>query len=198
MRIIVILFICCALNVKGQDSLKFQVQSSSKLEITKCKYYVSHLTYYKKGVQMNVDSSAHLIQSLDTSILVGLKLQEADSVSFLLGIDSLHNVEGVFGGELDPTNGMYWAWQSGFINVKLEGLYLVSNEKIELHLGGYMSPFVSAQKVGLGLTSNVIQIDLQALISFIIENEYYTVMSPGQKALDCSVKIVEGIRCKAE
>ena len=42
-------------------------------------------------------------------------------LKFQLGIDSLTNVSGAMGGDLDPTKGMYWTWQSGYINMKIEG-----------------------------------------------------------------------------
>lgn len=196
MRILIGVFIFCALFSNAQDSLSFQVKPSDEMRITECKYYISHLTWYKNGDQLFADTSAHLIQSLDTIIFTDRSFHEADSISFLLGVDSLHNVGGVFGGELDPTNGMYWAWQSGFINVKLEGNLINSDERMELHLGGYMSPYVAAQTIGFPLTSRCIEIKLKPLIDFVIENKMYRTMSPGEKAVQCSKKLAEGIACK--
>ena len=42
-------------------------------------------------------------------------------------------------GDLDPVHGMYWTWQSGYIQFKLEGLLRDSagERKLELHLGGF-------------------------------------------------------------
>ena len=42
-------------------------------------------------------------------------------IYFQIGIDSLTNVSGDLDGDLDPALGMYWAWNSGYINMKLEG-----------------------------------------------------------------------------
>jgi len=36
-------------------------------------------------------------------------------------VDSLANVSGAMSNDLDATKGMYWSWQSGFINLKIEG-----------------------------------------------------------------------------
>jgi len=66
-----------------------------------------------------------------------------DQIQFHIGIDSITNVSGAMGGALDPINGMYWAWQSGFINFKLEGASPVCNSrnhKFQYHIGGYMPP----------------------------------------------------------
>ena len=38
-----------------------------------------------------------------------------------LGVDSVLNYNGVHEGALDPINGMYWTWQTGYIHCKLEG-----------------------------------------------------------------------------
>ena len=73
-----------------------------------------------------------------------------NTIAFNLGIDSITNVSGAQGGDLDPTKGMYWAWQSGFINIKLQG---TSNScpppknEFEFHLGGYQYPFNSLQTI---------------------------------------------------
>ena len=69
---------------------------------------------------------------------------EFDAIQFNLGIDSLTNVSGALGGDLDPTKGMYWTWQNGYVNFKLQGTSdLCNNPKneFEFHLGGYLKPF---------------------------------------------------------
>lgn len=40
----------------------------------------------------------------------------------LFGVDSILHQKGVFEGSLDPVHGMYWAWQSGYINLKIQGI----------------------------------------------------------------------------
>jgi hypothetical protein len=45
---------------------------------------------------------------------------------------------------------MYWAWNSGYINVKIEGASsFVSNDdhKFEFHIGGYMSPYTTVRQI---------------------------------------------------
>lgn len=75
-----------------------------------------------------------------------------NAISFNLGIDSVTNVSGAFGDDLDPTNGMYWTWQSGYINLKFEGKLPINKGKaknFEFHLGGYAYPYNSITKVVL-------------------------------------------------
>ena len=61
------------------------------------------------------------------------------AVWMLFGVDSLLQRSGVMDGDLDPVHGMYWTWQSGYIQFKLEGLLRDSagERKLELHLGGF-------------------------------------------------------------
>lgn len=79
-------------------------------------------------------------------------------ISFTIGVDSLHNVSGANEGDLDPVKGMYWAWNSGYINAKLEGKSAVCktlHHAFEFHIGGYMPPYSTARKVSLRLRKAV-------------------------------------------
>jgi len=66
----------------------------------------------------------------------------------LIGTDSITNVSGALDGDLDPIKGMYWAWNSGCINFKLEGTRVISGKKtpFEYHIGGYNGPQATAMK----------------------------------------------------
>jgi len=63
-----------------------------------------------------------------------------DSLSFLLGVDSLYNVSGAQTGALDPQKGMFWTWRTGYVMAKLEGSSPLSHlpqHRIEYHIGGF-------------------------------------------------------------
>lgn len=65
------------------------------------------------------------------------------SISFTIGVDSTHNCSGAQSGALDPANAMFWAWNSGYIFLKLEGKSSFSKAPsniFEYHIGGYKSP----------------------------------------------------------
>lgn len=115
-----------------------------------------------------------------------------DTIKFHLGIDSLTNVSGAVGGDLDPTKGMYWSWQSGYINFKLEGnspLCNTRNHEFQFHLGGYSAPFASMQTVYLPLTAKQkanILFDVQKLLSAIDLSVQQSIMIPGGDAVALS------------
>ncbi len=111
---------------------------------------------------------------------------------FLLGVDSITNMAGAQGGDLDPTKGMYWSWQSGYINLRLEGKSKscpARKNVFQYHLGGYQAPFNSAQVVELktGATKEmVINMPLDELLTKVDITKNFEIMSPGEKAMEFS------------
>lgn len=62
-------------------------------------------------------------------------------VKFMIGVDVPRNTSGAQTGELDPAvNGdMYWNWNTGYIQAKLEGIYKDANNDAQVykhHIGG--------------------------------------------------------------
>ncbi|MCC7296703.1 MAG: hypothetical protein IT244_00100 [Bacteroidia bacterium] len=123
-------------------------------------------------------------------------------ISFLLGVDSMANVSGAMGGDLDPMFGMYWAWQSGYINFKLEG-YTNScpspKHQFQYHIGGYLPPYASSRALNFEVenTGNVVvEFDVEKLISQLNIQEQYEVMGPGNAAMDISKKVASVFKIK--
>jgi hypothetical protein len=111
-----------------------------------------------------------------------------DSLFFELGVDSLSTASGAMGGDLDPTKGMFWTWQSGYINVKMEGYHSKcpnKNHGFEFHLGGYLPPFSSLQKVTVPLVSNkkaLITLEFAPFFEQVDWGKKPSIMSPGAEA----------------
>jgi hypothetical protein len=106
---------------------------------------------------------------------------EFNRIVFNLGIDSLVNVSGAMGGDLDPVRGMYWTWQSGYINFKLE----TDSPAGRYHIGGYRRPYDSLRKVDLSLpegVKNIISFDVGRFLSSVPDSVPSDVMSPGTHA----------------
>ncbi len=102
------------------------------------------------------------------------------------------SVSGALKGDLDPTKGMYWAWQSGYINMKIEGKSsscTTRKNKFQFHIGGYLKPEYAMRKVNLLLDNqkdkNKIELvmDLGKLFSEIKLKENNTIMIPGKVAM---------------
>ena len=100
-------------------------------------------------------------------------------------------------GDLDPTKGMYWAWQSGYINMKMEGKSSsckTRKNEFQFHIGGYMKPNYAMRKVELvSKNQNLnITIDVAEFFSELKLSETNSIMIPGKKAMklaDYSIKM---------
>ncbi|MDA9773517.1 hypothetical protein N9B82_01055 [Saprospiraceae bacterium] len=183
--------------VLEQEYFMDHIQDSAY--ISTCKFYISDIVFTKDGNQ--VDESFEKYNLIDVSKPVSLTIsrknnESFDAVEFSLGIDSLTNTSGVYGGALDPMFGMYWAWQSGYINFKLEGVSSVCksrNNEFQYHLGGYMKPDLAVQRVLLEcpLTKTVgIALELSEVITFLNLSEDSEIMRPCHEAVEFSKHIV--------
>ena len=163
----------------------------SSIETFKC--YLSNFKLLKDGREIwKEENSFHLVDAEDSGSMklsLGLEKEiEFDQIEFTLGIDSTTSVSGVFGGDLDPTNGMYWTWNSGYVNFKLEGQSKISEERVrsfKYHIGGYLPPFATCQKVLLNCQNEnelELEIDLDAFLNGIDIADQSMVMSAGNEA----------------
>jgi hypothetical protein len=170
--------------------------NGDSLSISTLRFYLGNFVFFNKGKTVFEEKNHHLLDLEDEKSL-NLAFQmpknmDFDSLQFELGVDSLTHVSGVMGDDLDPTRGMFWTWQSGYINVKLEGFYSKyagNRHEFEFHLGGYLAPFQSVQLVGLDLTtfkklSNLpINLDLTTFFEKIDWSKNQNVMSPSVEAV---------------
>jgi len=164
------------------------------LTIETFKFFVGHTTLFNSGNIVLHDSTYHLIDATDPEslnvLLTTTEKLKFDSISFTLGVDSITSVFGAFGGDLDPTNGMYWTWNSGYINFKMEGTSPVCNttkNAFNFHLGGYMAPYRSAQVVGLHVAPKsevTIRLDISKFLAEVDLAKDHTIMSPSARAVE--------------
>ena len=146
-------------NVKGRkivfrDSIYIN-PFDEKYTITKLRYYVTNLLLQNGYNNIKEKNSYHLIdESKAASQVINFNVPEGDynSIQFLLGVDSLHNVSGAQTDDLDPANDMFWTWNTGYVMVKMEGNSPAStlvNNKYEFHIGGFSGPFNVLKNVHL-------------------------------------------------
>jgi hypothetical protein len=115
--------------------------------VTKLRYYITNISVQKGDKTVNEKNSYHLIdESKTASQVISFSVPQGDynSLQFLLGVDSLHNVSGAQTGDLDPANDMFWTWNTGYVMAKMEGNSPDSklvNNKFEFHIGGFSGPY---------------------------------------------------------
>jgi hypothetical protein len=158
------------------------------------RFYVSELVLMQNGkVVFREENSYHLLSS-DEEMEFRLDLPEMvtfDELQFNLGVDSATSTSGALGGDLDPAKGMFWTWQSGYINSKLEGrssLCPTRHHEFQLHLGGYASTDNCLQKIRLPAHKYEIEVEipLDRLLSDIDLAKDHSIMSPGPEAVSLS------------
>ncbi len=172
-------------------------------QLEQVRFYLSKFEFYQNDQLVAVDpAEAYLVDfDLDSTrklIFPTIQSAQIDEIRFLFGIDSLTNTSGAMTGALDPMHGMYWSWQSGYINCKLEGTFLSpKREAFQLHLGGYMKPFLGAQYITLKnskIGNTQLDIDLNSLMQEVIhQKSNLHVMSPCFKAVEYAQILAKSI-----
>ena len=177
--------------------------------ISMLRLYLSNFTFLKNGsIVFEERNSYHLLDLEDENTLelkfAGLENLDFDLLQFNLGIDSLTHVSGAMGGDLDPTKGMFWTWQSGYVNFKLEGTYVkcpTRNHEFQFHLGGYLAPFQSVQSVQLKVSKGeklLLQLDVSPFFEQVDWVKKYSIMSPGKEAVAASRVLANSFSIHAE
>lgn len=212
----VVLFLCVIGRVHAQkDSASIQFSTvydavpvvldkkypckNDSVEISALKFYISGIELYQNNELVKaVEKKHHLVDienPVSQYIYTGAEHKNFNRIRFNIGIDSAANVSGALGGDLDPTNGMYWAWHSGYINFKMEGKSRICparKNEFTFHIGGYQYPYNAIQSIDLPVAGTgriVIRFDVEKLLGEIKLNELYDVMSPGEKAMEMAKKI---------
>jgi len=167
------------------------------ISIDVCKMYLSNFRLLQNHQEVYKENySYHIINPIrnrDSIPLRGIK-NKFDEIEFCIGVDSLTNTLGVMTGDLDPVNAMYWAWNSGYINAKLEGSSSACNtpqNRFEYHIGGYLAPYQSIQKVNLPFSVNyikkkntvILNADLSTWFTGIKLNKDPGITTPSAKAV---------------
>lgn len=167
------------------------------LDVLRC--YISSIRLQGKGqAAFSEPEMVHLIDAEAperwTILLKNVPAGLYTSLQFKLGTDSLTNVSGAMGGDLDPTLGMYWAWNSGYINIKMEGrsnACPTARHTFEFHLGGYMPPHQTVRPITLpikcrvkpqGNTNIQVDMDLASFFKQLHLANTHQIMIPGSQA----------------
>ncbi len=173
----------------------YHIDNNDSVRFSKLKFYISSIKFYNNNKLVFAEkNSYHLVDASNSKTLYininkpfGTKF---NSIKFNLGIDSITNVKGVLGGELDPTKGMYWTWHSGYINFKLEGtsnLCNTRNSVFEFHLGGFAAPYNCLQTIQLSLsniTTATVLVDVNKFLSQINLANTNAIMTPSKQAVE--------------
>ena len=148
------------------DSAVYKNEAGQSFSVTNFKYYVGNFHLRKADGTEYISSDYYLIKEDEqqTKQIMLNDIPEGNYVSctFTLGVDSAHNCSGAQSGALDPANGMFWAWNTGYIFMKLEGKSPSSNlsgHTFEFHIGGYKYPNNCIREINLKTNNLIISSD---------------------------------------
>lgn len=170
---------------------------STQTQIEVLRLYISKVElFHEQSLVFSEENSFHLLDAEDKSSM-SFSLDVPSHLTythlkFQIGVDSVTNTSGAMGGDLDPIHGMYWSWQSGYINFKLEGTAKdcpARKNRFQYHIGGYQYPFNTIQAVTLEVLDKkeiAIQMNLDEIFKTIDVANSYQIMSPNQTSVDFS------------
>jgi hypothetical protein len=183
------------------ETKKYVSPANDTMQFERLRFYLSSFELvFNDGTIYKEKNSYHLIDAEEINTLkINLKdvpTGKIASVKFNIGVDSIKSVSGALDGDLDPRYGMYWAWNSGYINAKLEGRSKsckAHQNRFEFHIGGYSFPENSLRKVEIDLSKNKtgffegnqlsLSADIQTWFNGIALSNVTGVMIPGKQAM---------------
>ncbi|MGZ4061011.1 MAG: MbnP family protein, partial [Bacteroidia bacterium] len=144
------------------DTVNYKNDLGQLFTISKFKYYISNIHLIKSDGKEFISPDYFLVneeEEQSKKIILNLSAAEYSSINFIIGVDSVHNCSGAQSGALDPANAMFWAWNSGYIFLKLEGKAPESKSPghiFEYHIGGYKNPTNCIRTVSLNFNKEKI------------------------------------------
>ncbi len=155
-------------NKVGGSALNLAVQTYTNdhgdtFTVSKFNYYISNVKMANTNSSVYTENeSYHLLQHDNNSTmsfdLATVPYGNYNQLTFMLGVDSTHNVSGAQGGALDPLNGMFWTWNTGYIMLKFEGNSPQSTGPgglVQIHCGGFTGANSVVRTITLTLPNTI-------------------------------------------
>lgn len=189
---------------KGKQILKnkwYTTSAGDSIQISKLRFYLTDFELFNiQDKRIPIIKSNHLIDAFDTQTL-SFELHNTNKynfsqITYKIGVDEKWDHAGAQSGDLDPIHGMYWAWQSGYINFKIEGKSPscpTRKNKFTFHIGGYKKPHSTTRLHTLDLKDRLastikIEVDIAVFFKDINLSETNQIMIPGETAYQQSLK----------
>lgn len=182
-------------NVAGGSNLNlnnqwYKNEHGDSFKVTKFNYYISNIKLTGPTSTYTEQEGYHLIEqtspSTDLSFeLAGVPAGKYTTISFMIGVDSLHNVAGAQGGDLDPVKGNFWSWSTGYIMLKFEGIspkVVAADHKLMYHCGGFS---------GANSVLKTVTLTLPEVIEVTKKNEQHIHLQADVQALFKSPNVID-------
>jgi hypothetical protein len=156
-------------NVVGSQNLQlngpqtYVNANGDQFNVTLLNYYISNIKLNGVGNSYSETESYHLLEASNAENmefdLNNVPAGNYTSITYTIGVDSLRNISGAQTGALDPANGMFWSWSTGYIMLKLEGVSpqsTQSDKTFVLHAGGFSGANSVVRTITLNLPNTLV------------------------------------------
>ncbi|MDP3928371.1 MAG: hypothetical protein Q8R57_05075 [Bacteroidota bacterium] len=173
------------------NNLYILPNGNDSFQINLLKFYVSNIALVQTDSIVFTNPNFYLVDAQNRlSIYFDIPENiQFNALELLIGIDSTIQENSPLSGDLDPINGMYWTWQSGYIHYKLEGkcsACLNNNKQFTFHIGGYQGIDATQYKLSFNLPTNHLSAQLSFDVFAFLPNmdvaKECKLMLPGAKA----------------
>ena len=173
-------------------TVSFNQVFSDSIQLHALSYYVGQIELLHKDKVVKQYDAYHLLTLNDSSkttiSLNQLNNIDFDGIRFMIGIDSSVIENGAMSGDLDPMNGHFWSWQSGYIHFKLEGELF--EKPFTYHIGGASAPTNTLQTIYLPVAlinqQITIEVAIDPMLAWLKKTNDLEIMSPSLTAVEFS------------
>jgi len=158
------------------DDKSYSNSLGQTFNVSNIKYYICNIHLKRRDGTEYVSKEYFLVNEAETvskSVLLNnVPAGDYTSLTFTLGVDSMHNCSGAQSGALDPVNAMFWAWNTGYIFLKLEGKSAASaspGKIFEFHVGGYKQPYNHIRSITLDMPGQGLQVSTSAVATMVLK-----------------------------
>ncbi len=186
-------------------------QTGDSLNFNNIQYYITNLRLKKSdGTWWTEIESYRLIDAKKPDgmsfTVSNIPAGEYTEIQFMIGVDSARNLMGIQSGVLDPSLGMFWTWQTGYIFIKAEGIAPAAPQgNFQYHLGGFTDPFNAIQIRTFNIGTSPLRIVKDASSKIIVRTnlarfwhggvrvaDTHTIHMPGLMATQMAANFAEG------
>lgn len=156
-------------NVVGAQALvlntgNYTTEPGDPFTVTTFNYYLSNIRLLRAdGTAFVQPESYYLVKQSDAAsqrfTIPAVPPGDYTGVTFTIGVDSARNVAGAQQAALDPLNGMFWNWNTGYVFLKMEGTSpRTANGQLVIHVGGFTAPYNAVRPVSPSFNGQVMRV----------------------------------------
>jgi hypothetical protein len=156
--------------------------------------YLNELKFY---LVLPNDSLVLVDVSEQASLHLPYFPHDDETVLLRIGMDSIMNTSGRLDGPYDPLLGMYWAWNTGYTQLKCKGIVCRDGKQypFDYHLGGYRSPHATCVRKWVRcMEGQPLLIHLETFLSGLPVTNQPKIMLPGALTHQLFKNFTEGFQ----